>query len=247
MSRVRALVCALLAIGPALACSGEDSDSSGRARPPQPSEPAKKRSPRRSARCRPSRAGRSTTSASTSRRCSASACSCYFFEPESAESAPVSDAVARIAKLRGEHNFEVVGVAVGSSRPKAKSFATDHGARLPRDRRRVAPDRAEARPALARGACSASTRRATWSGAWPVPRARSRRRSTPWNRSSAARCACPIARTAVPGDRPIAPQFTADGARSGREVRSRVDARQAGAAAVLPAHLPALPRGARRS
>src|SRR5688572_8745893 len=123
MSRVRALVCALLAIGPALACSGEDANSSSKAA--APGEPAKKEA--RQERPLPAFSGwtlddqRLDIATRIGKRMVV-----YFFEPESAESAPVSDAIARIAKLRGEYNFDVVGVAVGSSRPKAKSYAADH-------------------------------------------------------------------------------------------------------------------------
>jgi hypothetical protein len=51
----------------------------------------------------------------------------YFFEPESA-SRYRSAMRSRVSpRLRGANNFDVVGVAVGSSRPKAKSYAADHG------------------------------------------------------------------------------------------------------------------------
>jgi peroxiredoxin len=52
----------------------------------------------------------------------------FFFNPEVRESAVVGDAVQRISKLRGEHNFEIVGVAVGASRNAAREFARKLGA-----------------------------------------------------------------------------------------------------------------------
>ena len=47
--------------------------------------------------------------------------SLYFFDPAQESTQPVSDAIARVGKLRGEYNFDVVGVAVGASRPKASA------------------------------------------------------------------------------------------------------------------------------
>ena len=126
MSRVRALVCALLAIGPALACSGEDSGKAAAAAGESEKKPARQERPL------PAFSGwtlddqRLDISTRIGKRMVV-----YFFEPESAEVAPVSDAIARIAKLRGQYNFDVVGVAVGASRPKAKTYAADHGLDFP--------------------------------------------------------------------------------------------------------------------
>lgn len=50
-----------------------------------------------------------------------------FFNPEVAESAHVADAVARLVPERGRHNFEIVGVSMGSNRTKTREFAAEHG------------------------------------------------------------------------------------------------------------------------
>ncbi len=48
-----------------------------------------------------------------------------FFNPEVADSERVMEAVVRISALRGRHNFEVLGVSVGSTRKTAEQFARD--------------------------------------------------------------------------------------------------------------------------
>ncbi len=50
----------------------------------------------------------------------------FFFNPEVPEAAPAAAAVAEISKLRGKHNFEVVGVATGSDRKTAVAFVEEH-------------------------------------------------------------------------------------------------------------------------
>lgn len=55
----------------------------------------------------------------------------FFFNPEVPEAGPAADAVARIAKLQGEHNFAIAGVAIGSNESKAKQFASEHGLEFP--------------------------------------------------------------------------------------------------------------------
>jgi peroxiredoxin len=55
----------------------------------------------------------------------------FFFNPEVREAAVVGEAVQRISKLRGENNFEIVGVAVGASRNAARDFARKLGADYP--------------------------------------------------------------------------------------------------------------------
>src|SRR4030095_4801182 len=111
MSRVRVFVCVFLAIVPALACGGED--SSGKTREAS-SQEAKK--PARSEKPLPAFSGwtlddqRLDISTRIGKRLVV-----YFFAPADAATAPVSDAVARIAKLHGEYNFDVVGVAIGSN------------------------------------------------------------------------------------------------------------------------------------
>src|SRR5262245_1359147 len=127
MSRVRALACALLAIGPALACSGDDSSQHAAAAPSQ----QEKKAPRQE-RPLPAFSGwtlddqRLDISTRIGKRMVV-----YFFDPSAPQSIPVSDALARVAKLGPEYNFDVVGVAVGSSRPKAKDYATEHGLAFP--------------------------------------------------------------------------------------------------------------------
>jgi peroxiredoxin len=51
----------------------------------------------------------------------------FFFNPEVPDSAIVADAVRGIATERGKNNFEIVGIAIGSSRPKAVQFRDAHG------------------------------------------------------------------------------------------------------------------------
>jgi peroxiredoxin len=50
----------------------------------------------------------------------------YFFNPEVKDSAVVTQAIESISALRGKHNFEIVGVAIGSTRKTAKEFAERH-------------------------------------------------------------------------------------------------------------------------
>lgn len=50
----------------------------------------------------------------------------FFFNPEVEATAPVAEAIASIAKARGQHNFEIVGVAVGSSADAARAFVARH-------------------------------------------------------------------------------------------------------------------------
>ncbi|RIL05449.1 MAG: hypothetical protein DCC71_10410 [Proteobacteria bacterium] len=55
----------------------------------------------------------------------------FFFNPGVAEAAPAAEAVARVAKLRGDHNFEIVGVALVGGAAKARAFAEQHGLDFP--------------------------------------------------------------------------------------------------------------------
>jgi peroxiredoxin len=50
----------------------------------------------------------------------------FFFNPEVPGAGPVADAVARVSELRGDHNFEVLGVGVGSERERLLRFAAAH-------------------------------------------------------------------------------------------------------------------------
>jgi peroxiredoxin len=49
-----------------------------------------------------------------------------FFNPEVAEAAPVVEAVRAVHALQTSHNFEVVGVSVGSTRSKSQAFRHEH-------------------------------------------------------------------------------------------------------------------------
>lgn len=49
-----------------------------------------------------------------------------FFNPETGGAQVVIEAVGEIAPLRGEHNFEIVGVATGSNLQAAKDFTKQH-------------------------------------------------------------------------------------------------------------------------
>ena len=227
MSRVRALVCVLLAIGPALACGGED--SSGSSRPPRPSEP-RRRSPRAQERPLPAFSGwtlddqrldistlhrqapgrlllrsRETRPPRPSATRSRGSPSCAA-STTSRSSASRSDRAARRRRpTRREHGIDFPVIDDGS--------------------RRIAQRLGLARP---RPRCSASTPRAISSGRsaqFPAPGpGRGRRRS---KRRSARRCACPDSDEAVPGDRPIAPHVHRRGARPEGALRSRLDARPA--------------------
>ena len=51
----------------------------------------------------------------------------FFFNPESEGVEPVAEAVVAIAADRNQYNFEVLGVGVGSSTEKVRSFASEKG------------------------------------------------------------------------------------------------------------------------
>jgi peroxiredoxin len=127
MSRVRVFVCVLLAIAPALACGGDEPKGDKAAK-----ADAEAKKPARTERPLPAFSGwtlddqRLDISSKLGKRLVV-----YFFEPENAETERVSDAVARIAKLGGQFNFDVVGVSVGSTREKARSYAAEHGLDFP--------------------------------------------------------------------------------------------------------------------
>ncbi len=55
----------------------------------------------------------------------------YFFNPEVDEAISTTQAVRAVSPLRGKHNFEIVGVAVGSSRETARRFADERGIDFP--------------------------------------------------------------------------------------------------------------------
>ena len=51
----------------------------------------------------------------------------YFFNPDSKDAAAATPAVLAISKLRGEHNFDIVGIAVASNADTAKRYVADQG------------------------------------------------------------------------------------------------------------------------
>jgi len=55
----------------------------------------------------------------------------FFFNPEVAEARPVATAIASLASEQVRNNFELVGVAIGSSREKARAYASEIGLRFP--------------------------------------------------------------------------------------------------------------------
>ncbi|MBW2291142.1 MAG: redoxin domain-containing protein [Deltaproteobacteria bacterium] len=55
----------------------------------------------------------------------------FFFNPEVDEADFTADAVSRIAKFTASNNFNLVGVALGSTRSKAKEFAKEKGFDFP--------------------------------------------------------------------------------------------------------------------
>jgi peroxiredoxin len=55
----------------------------------------------------------------------------FFFDPDAREAGPAANAVRNVASLRDEHNFRIVGVAMGTSRTKSREFATKHGFDFP--------------------------------------------------------------------------------------------------------------------
>src|SRR5262245_26350578 len=116
MTRVRALVCVLLALLPALACGGDESSDKVAAASDQSD---KKKS--REERPLPAFSGwtlddeRLDISTRIGKRMIV-----YFFDPTVEGTGPVSDAIARVARLRAANNFDVVGVVMGSTRPRAK-------------------------------------------------------------------------------------------------------------------------------
>jgi peroxiredoxin len=55
----------------------------------------------------------------------------FFFNPEMKSTEPIAQAVAEIAKVRGQNNFEIVGIAVGSSADAARAFVARQGFTFP--------------------------------------------------------------------------------------------------------------------
>jgi len=55
----------------------------------------------------------------------------YFFDPSIADAPTVTEAVTRIAPLRGKHNFAILGVARRSNRNDLKEFVNSQGIDFP--------------------------------------------------------------------------------------------------------------------
>ncbi|MGE4606301.1 MAG: redoxin domain-containing protein, partial [Myxococcota bacterium] len=55
----------------------------------------------------------------------------FFFNPEVPDAAIAADAVARVSNLRGKQNFQIVGIATGSTHQTAVAFAKEHGIDYP--------------------------------------------------------------------------------------------------------------------
>ena len=55
----------------------------------------------------------------------------YFFNPETKDVENVTPAINAIAELRGKHNFEIVGIAIGTDRPTAKRYVAAQGIPYP--------------------------------------------------------------------------------------------------------------------
>jgi peroxiredoxin len=55
----------------------------------------------------------------------------FLVNPDVDAAIPAADAVSRIAKLRGDHNFRVLGVGVGTNSPTLKAFAEAHDLDFP--------------------------------------------------------------------------------------------------------------------
>ncbi len=51
----------------------------------------------------------------------------FFFNPEVAVAGTTADAVASVARLRADHNFEVVGIAIAASSATSRNFVREHG------------------------------------------------------------------------------------------------------------------------
>ena len=49
----------------------------------------------------------------------------FFYNPDTVEAGFAGDAIAEVAKLRQKNNFNIVGVAMGASHPKAARFANE--------------------------------------------------------------------------------------------------------------------------
>lgn len=55
----------------------------------------------------------------------------FFFDPGAREAPAAAAAVARVARERADHNFEVVGIAVGAGADRARAFASEQGLEFP--------------------------------------------------------------------------------------------------------------------
>jgi len=55
----------------------------------------------------------------------------FFFNPEVKQAPLVTEAVTNVAKLRGEHNFAIIGVAAGSDTRTTQQFVEGQGIDFP--------------------------------------------------------------------------------------------------------------------
>jgi len=142
LDRVREVVCAL-SVGLALACGGgepsdraaaEEAATETRPASTAPADESAERSapPQRSERPLPAFSGwtlageRLEISSLIGKRLVV-----WFFNPEVDGADAVAEATARVARLRGGHNFQIVGVAVGSDPEAAKAFVGTHDLDIP--------------------------------------------------------------------------------------------------------------------
>lgn len=148
LDRVRDLACALF-VGLALACGGGES-------PPSSADGDATAAETASTEARPASSGSTDASAERSSRPQRSErplpafsgwtlagerleissligrrLVVWFFNPEVDGAAAVAEATARVANLRGGHNFQIVGISVGSDPETAKAFVATHDLDIP--------------------------------------------------------------------------------------------------------------------
>jgi peroxiredoxin/nitrate/TMAO reductase-like tetraheme cytochrome c subunit len=131
---VRALA-VLLALVLSAACGAEDSKppAPARAEAPVPEAPPAKPAPRtRDERPLPAFEGVTLTGERVhSSNLIGRRLILFFFDPSSDEAETVGKAVASVSKLRGKHNFDVIGVGTSASRDELESFVASHGLDFP--------------------------------------------------------------------------------------------------------------------
>ena len=172
----------------------------------------------------------------------------FFFNPEVRDAELVAHAIAGIAPLAGKNNFQIVGIATGSSRARAAAFAKQTGLDFPivDDSSAAIAQQLGLRVPVALLGADAEGYVTFGVGQFagrPSPMRRSRSRA---QLREAMRL--PTRGDSVePTPRHAAARAQLPGADARREpdLRPRGPARQARDPALLPAHLSALPRAAR--